>query len=370
MSELGKHVYAVILAGGSGTRFWPKSRQKSPKQLCAIGDATETMLEITLRRLDGLIPPERRLIVTHVDQIEATRAIAGERCAHFLAEPDARNTANALALAALELEALAANSDQPPVMISLHADHVIQKEQEFHQALKACVQTAELGYLTLMGIVPSYAETGYGYIEQGPPIDKAPGSFKVQSFREKPDLETAEAYVKDQGFFWNAGIFVWQNQTLLSELRDRLPKTMQALEGVLDQYQAAAKGFQTIPFEALTKTYTQVPKISIDNAVLELSSIVACLPADIGWQDVGSWDALAKCFDQDAQGNLFYGDVMAIDTEGTTVDTDDFLVATVGLRNMVVVCAKEAILVCPQERAQEVKKIVAQLKEKGRVEYL
>ena len=216
--SLPNHVYAVILAGGSSTRFWPKSRQKSPKQLCSIGSATQSMLEITLARLDGFIPPERRMIVTHKDQIEGTREIVGDRCKHFLAEPDARNTGNALALASLELEKIH-SGDQPAVMVSLHADHVIKKVDSFLSSIENAITVAETGRLTLLGIVPEGPETGYGYIERG---EDLPLGAKVASFREKPELAIAEEYVKSGKFYWNAGIFVWRTQDILKELEEFL----------------------------------------------------------------------------------------------------------------------------------------------------
>ncbi|MFW7379391.1 MAG: mannose-1-phosphate guanylyltransferase [Oligoflexus sp.] len=369
MRAFEDHVYAVILAGGSGTRFWPKSRQKTPKQLCAIGDAEDTMIEITLQRLNGLIPPSRRIIVTHIDQIDLTKQIVGDQCEHFLAEPEARNTANALALASLDIAARH-QGDKEPIMISLHADHVIQKESAFRQALAAAVTTAESGYLTLLGIVPGYPETGYGYIEQGEDLDSGIHSFKVASFREKPDRRMATEYVESGRFLWNAGIFIWKNDVLLHELSERLPNTMRDLKDLLTSNNAQDKGFNNIPFPALQETYHNLTKISIDHAILELSSNVACVSADIGWQDVGSWDALSKCFEQDEDGNLFYGDVIALDTENSTVDTDQFLVATVGLKDMIVVCAKKAILVCPKDRAQDVKEVVAFLKQSGREDFI
>lgn len=367
MKPFEDHVYAIILAGGSGTRFWPKSRQKTPKQLCAIGDAEDTMIEVTLQRLDGLIPPSRRIIVTHQDQIDLTRQIVGSACEHYIAEPDARNTANALAIAALELEAKH-QGERDPVMISLHADHVIQKEIAFRHALQAAVATAEKGYMTLLGIVPTYPETGYGYIEQGEGLSSDLASFKVASFREKPDRVKAEEYLATKQFFWNAGIFVWKNQVILRELTERLPNTIRDLRQLLENSDKTS--YEDIPKAQLAATYQQLTKISIDHAVLELSSNVACVSADIGWQDVGSWDALSKCFEQDEDGNLFYGDVIAIDTENTTIDTDHLLVATVGLNEMIVVCSKNAILVCPKDRAQEVKDVVAYLKENQRENFL
>ncbi len=365
MALMPDHVYVVILAGGSGTRFWPKSRHLSPKQLCSIGDGQQTMLETTLHRIDGFVPPERRMVVTHRDQVAGTRAVTGQQCPLVLAEPDAKNTANALALAAIEIKARYKGS-RPPIMISLHADHVIKKKDAFLQCLQEAVAVAEQGYLTLMGIVPDYPETGYGYIEKGSPL---PGhsilATTVQSFREKPELPLAREYLQTGRFLWNSGMFIWQVDVILRELAERLPVTVSKLQTLL--HDSGKSSFTEVPPDRLTAVYSELPKIAIDNAVLEVSRNVAVIQSDIGWQDVGSWNALTQCFTTDASGNYIQGDVMAIDTNGSTIDSDGPFVACIGLENMVVVAAKGAILVCPQDRAQDVKLIVERLKEQKRL---
>ncbi|MCX6131059.1 MAG: sugar phosphate nucleotidyltransferase [Proteobacteria bacterium] len=267
MKAIPSHVYAVVLAGGSGTRFWPKSRHLLPKQLCKIGSSETTMLEQTLTRLDGLVPPERRLVVTHSDQMATTRQIAGVHCQNFLAEPYAKNTAHALALAALEINRQADKSGPKPIMISLHADALIKNSEAFQTALIQMVQTADEGYLSLLGITPAYAETGYGYIEKGPALSAAPHSFRVSSFREKPDLATATAYLKTERFLWNSGIFAWRIDTILGELASWLPDSLKALESLLSRYPNS--GFNNIPQNELSRVYGMLPSIAIDNGVLE-----------------------------------------------------------------------------------------------------
>ena len=364
MTTLGDNVYAVILAGGSGTRFWPKSRQLSPKQLCAIGNAKETMLETTLKRLDGFIAPDRRLIVTHEQQIESTKQIAGAACPHYLAEPDARNTANALALAALDIETRHQGADTP-IMISLHADHVIENVDAFKQSVRNAIDSAKEGYLCLLGIVPDKPETGYGYIERGASLSET--AFKVSSFREKPELELAKSYLESCNFLWNAGIFVWSIPTIIAELDHAIPTAMNALRGLKPE---AGVGFRSCPSESLRSVYQGLPKISIDHAVLEVSKKVSVVDADIGWQDIGSWDALAKTFPTDQQNNISFGNTMLIDCEGVTADSDGDLVACLGLKDIVVVKAKGAVLVCPADKAQDVKKIVEALKADQNESYL
>ncbi len=364
-----EHIFAVILAGGSGTRFWPKSRLTSPKQLCKIGDSEATMLELTLQRLDDFIPPERRLIVTHRDQMEATRSIVGDRCQRILAEPEARNTASALALAAIDIESFY-QGNQPPIMISLHADHIIAKLDEFKSSLQRGIAAAEQGSICLLGILPAYPETGYGYIERGEGIDGLEGGYKVKSFREKPDLETAKSYLEKGGFYWNAGIFVWQNQVLLDELHHQLPVIVDSLRGLVRDSQNPKDGILGVSAKNLQTTYSHLPKISIDHAVLEISENVVTVEADIGWKDVGSWDALSECFPTDENGNLSYGESLALDCRNTTIDSDGAFVATIGLDEMVVVSAKGGVLVCPKSRAQDVKHIVEALKKQGRLDLL
>lgn len=359
ITEPDSNVFAVILAGGSGSRFWPKSRQKWPKQLCRLGGSQQSMIELTLSRLDGFIPPNRRLIVTHKDQAEATRRIVGDHCLTVLAEPESRNTANALALAALQISKMTNNKD--PIVISLHADHIIANVDEMKRSILAAIDVAKSGELCLLGVVPDHAETGYGYIEKGTAKGKF-GVFKVASFVEKPDLETAESYVTSKKYFWNAGLFVFPVKVLLSEIEARLPMTVRGLKNLLGQNQS----FDQVDSDALSKVYSELPKISIDHAVLEVSRKVSVVEANIGWQDVGSWDALAKCFKTDASGNFVQGDAMLLDSVGCTVDTDGPFTVLFGLKDMVVVHSGGAILVCPKNRSQDVKIIVDQLKDVGR----
>lgn len=359
-----KDVFAVILAGGSGTRFWPKSRHHLPKQLCAIGSTKKTMIETTLERLEGFVPAERRLIVTHRDQADATRRIVGRRCPRIIAEPEARNTAAALALAALEIRALAEPGIQP-IMISLHADHIVTDLGIFRQAILDAVDLARQGRLTLLGIIPRHPETGFGYIEQGSSLSTTRGreGFNVKSFREKPSRDVAAEFVRSGRFYWNAGLFIWRIDTFLAELALHLPVTTSRLELLIDKEKKVPSSIET---EVLAEAYAKLPKISIDHALLEKSRNVAVIPVDFGWQDVGSWSALAECFPSDEQGNLIFGDSLLIDTNRTTIDTDGPLVACLGVSDLVVVAAQGAVLVCAKERAQDVRQIVEELTKRGR----
>lgn len=367
-------VFGVVLAGGSGTRFWPKSRQKTPKQLCALGGQKKAMLQVTLDRFDGMIPPSRRMIITHTEQATATRKISGSKCRLVIPEPQARNTAPALAVAALAIKHASERLDleMDPILISMHADHVITDLSAFRQVIARAVGIAGNGYLTLLGVVPGWPETGYGYIERGQalhlyPFSESNSGYEVAGFREKPDLDTARKYVSSGRFLWNSGLFVFPVSTLLRELERSLPQDMKMLRGCLKK-RAAADG-NPFDMKKLARIYPRLTKISIDEAVLEKSDRIAVVDADFGWQDVGSWDALSRAFPvTDKAGNLVEGPAVLLDTSDTTIDTDGPLVAAIGLTGMVVVHHKGAILVCPKDRAQDVKKIVEKLQKGSRAE--
>lgn len=363
------NVYAVILAGGSGTRFWPKSRRRLPKQLCKIGNSEKTMLEITLDRLDGFIPPENRLIVTHVDQWELTSQLVGDRVARIVSEPEARQTAAALTFGTLAVNELHEQSvkdksftGEAPVMISLHADHVIRDVEGFRAALSEAVSVASSqDKLCLVGIKPTRPDTGFGYIEIGAPL-KDTQSYCVESFREKPDLRTAKEFLAKGTFLWNAGLFVWKTDVILDELRRFLPATYEVFEDIKSRHGSVLQASS----QDLSTHYRKLQKIAIDHAVLEVSDHVAVTQADIGWQDVGTWSALDEAFKADENGNLVFTDATLIDCRNTTVDGNGPYVAALGLHDLVVVAMNDAVLVAPKERSQEVKLFVESLKEEGR----
>lgn len=371
--ERKEDVYAVILAGGSGTRFWPKSRLKTPKQLCRIGSADETMLELTLKRLDGWIDPERRMIVTHEAQAAKTAEIVGHQVAKVLAEPDAKNTACALALAALEINQNHQGSGRP-IMVSLHADHLIEGLDNFKQALDDAIEVARTGQLTLLGVKPTHPETGFGYIEKGEELSVSAlsgqnAAVKVASFREKPELQLAKEYCASGRFMWNSGMFIWPTDLILAELAERLPVIVNSLEGYVKEHGSFISTTGTDNQE-LGAIYRKLPKIAIDNAVLEVSDKVSCLEVSFGWRDIGSWDALSEAFPTDKDGNLVYGDGVLVDCTDTTIDTDGPLVGAIGLKGYVIVSSGNGILVCPKSEAQKVKKIVETLKEREMKDYL
>jgi len=240
----------------------------------------------------------------------------------------------------------------------LHADAVIKDLDAFQTALNKSVALAETGSITLMGIIPTYAETGYGYIEQGKPIAGIDGAFEVQSFREKPDAKTAEEYFASKNFSWNSGIFTWKIATILQEFEKHMKPSYTAIK--------EAYGDDS----ALKEAYLKLPKISIDQGILEQCTGIKMVAADIGWQDVGSWDAMPRVFETDDKGNYSQGPHLLLDTKNSVIDTDGPYIAALGIEDMVVVASNGAILVCPKDRSQDIKKVVELIKSSGRNDLL
>jgi len=360
--------WAVILAGGNGTRFWPKSLERRPKQLAILGTNKKTMLEITLDRLDSIIPKERRIIVTNEAQMELTKKIAAESCHHFIPEPVGRNTAAALAIAALEIKYLT-NSDNDIVMLSFHADHIIKDCDLFLKSLEESVSVAKENYLTLIGIKPNTPDTGFGYIKAGSQINKENclNSYEVRHFFEKPKKEVAEAYLKEGSYFWNSGLFVWKNNVFLSEIENKLSDTFIKLTHFYEKNRNEKNCFSQKNFLELYKT---LENISVDHAIFEKSNKIAMTTTNMNWMDVGSWDALAKAFPRDKNGNVTSGDYFLFETKNCVIDAGDKFVATLGLENLIVVTVDNSILVCHKDKAQEVKRVVEFLKENDKTKFL
>ncbi len=347
-------LYAVILAGGSGTRFWPASREARPKQFLPVSGG-QAMIRETFARLDGLIPAENTLIVTAAHQAdlvyEALPEIPRE---NVICEPSARNTAAAIALAAHTLQQRAPQS----IQVVLAADHVIEPAEEFRRSLKAAASQAEQrNCLITFGIKPTFPATGYGYIE----ADGQVGSiqdipvFAVERFVEKPDATRAAEFVESKRFWWNSGMFVWSTESILQALEKHCSEIKKGLKRL-------RKGI------ALEKVYEDLPKLPIDVAVMERADNVRMMPIEYRWSDVGSWDALRDLSEPDRDGNwsaLADGaELITEDASGCIAYAEgEHLVALIGVKDLVVVHAGNATLVCPRERAQEVKRIAERLKE-------
>ncbi len=368
MKELATH--AVILAGGRGTRFWPRSRVRTPKQLLNIV-GEETMLQQTVARLKPLIPSGRIWTVTNMEQAAAVRnQVPTEARKRVLTEPTGRNTAVAIGLAAIHVRH-AASGDA--LMAVLPADHFIEQPQEFREIARAALDVArEPGRMVVLGIPPTGPETGYGYIERiGEAIStKGVTVFAVRRFTEKPELKLAQEYVASRNYLWNAGMFFWRVSTLLENLKSFLPKTHAALEKL-------AEFIGTRSYERkLRAIYPKLENISVDYAVLEPATRaegpprVFVIPAEVGWSDIGSWAAVYQLLAKKSGENVLAGQGHTLDAEGNLLWSPSKFVAAIGVRDLIVVETPDALLICPRDRAQDVGKIVKWLEEQHRKDLL
>jgi mannose-1-phosphate guanylyltransferase len=349
----------VIMAGGSGTRLWPLSREQYPKQFLALADA-HSMLQSTALRLEGL-PVMRPLIICNEDH----RFLVAEQLRqldmlgrNILLEPVGRNTAPAVALAALHATA----QGDDPILLVLAADHLIQNPCAFRDAVCAATPHAEAGKLVTFGIVPVTPETGYGYIHQGAAAGE--GAFGVQAFVEKPNRELAERYLASGDYLWNSGMFMFRASRFLAELEQHRPDILACCR------KAAAAPQTDLDFVRIdAEAFKACPEDSIDYAVMEKTDAAVVTPLDAGWSDVGAFGALWDVLPKDANGNVHRGDVLSHDSRNNLVFAENALVATVGLRDAVVVQTKDAVLVAARDRVQEVKRVVEQLKAAQRTEH-
>ncbi len=371
-----RSIFAVILAGGSGTRFWPLSRETYPKQMLSLM-GEESLLHQTIRRIEGFVPPENIWIVVTEEKARDIRfhlAPLGPMASkiRLILEPLGRNTAPAIGFAALHLARLCPES----IMIVMPADHAIPDKEKFLEALKLTLRGAQEGHLVTFGIKPNRPETGYGYIrvDQSAEINLK-GLLKVASFVEKPDLRTAQAYLSDGRYFWNSGIFVWKTSKILSEIEIHLPdlyNTLQEMDSLLYPSSfGSSKPFQPEQVSDLcAELYAKLESTSIDYGIMERSHHILMVPAHFQWSDLGSWSALDEMMEKDEDGNILKGNVIDLGSRESTVFAGERLVATIGLNQMVVVDTPDATLVSPKDRVQEVRKIVEALRQKGREEYL
>jgi len=359
-------MYAVIMAGGSGTRFWPLSREKMPKQLLKIG-GIDTLIQETVGRVLPLIPKENIFVVTNhglADDIDRqlSARFDGSWSANMIVEPEARNTAPALGLAALHLRRI--NPDA--IMVVLSADHSIRKTEEFLRLIKTAGAAAQMDYLVTLGIKPNRPETGFGYIKAGKQCEgqATAGVRTVEAFVEKPNLETAKEYLKQGSYYWNSGMFVWKTSTFLEEIKKLQPALYQGLMEIQESIGSEKES------AVVAQVFKKLESISIDYAIMEKTGRAAVIPADIEWSDVGSWSALDEVSDRDASGNIISGNVIDFGSRDSIVYAEKRLVATIGLNDIIVVDTPDATLVCSKEKAQEVKKVVEELKKRKSDEHL
>lgn len=354
-------IVPVILSGGSGTRLWPLSRSKYPKQFIRFFK-NGSLLGSTLRRVAGgdfaspiiICNDEHRFLVREELSAAAMDAEA------IILEPVARNTAPAVAVAAL-----AALKKSPDAVIAvMPSDHAVRDVQSFASILRSAADIAASGRLVLFGIVPTTPHTGYGYIRRGAQLSDAATSFAVDAFFEKPSRDVAEGYLKQGSYYWNSGIFVLHARTFIDELKRLSPQILDAAGAAFD---AATPDLEFLRLDQAN--FARCPGISIDYAVMEKTSRAVVLPIDIGWSDVGSWASLWEYAPRDAQNNAVDGDAILVDTEDCLIHSERSLVATIGVKGLVIVDTPDALLVADQSRAQDVSRIVSRLKELGRKEH-
>ncbi|MDO6528152.1 mannose-1-phosphate guanylyltransferase/mannose-6-phosphate isomerase [Motilimonas sp. 1_MG-2023] len=357
----------VIMAGGSGTRLWPLSRKLHPKQFLSLyGQAT--MLQATARRLVSIQHQPPLIICNEEHRFTVAEQMRQTDLSHsgILLEPEAKNTAPALALAAFQ--ALAQHPDEDPLLLVLAADHVVKDEQAFCNAVNVAMAAAQADHLVTFGIVPDHPEIGYGYIKRGKAVqfpDATGDIFQVAQFVEKPDLATAKEYVSTGHYSWNSGIFLFKASVFLAELKQHSPDIYHACQAATREFNP---DLDFIRIDAAA--FATSPEDSIDYAVMEKTSQAVVIPMDCGWSDVGGWSALWEVSDKDEQGNVFRGDVLDIDSHNSYVYAQDTLVASIGLKDIIVVKTKDAVLVADKSRVQEVKHLVEQLKAAQRSEVL
>ena len=365
---------AVLLAGGRGTRFWPRSRMRTPKQLLNI-TGRDTMLRETAERLAPLFPARNLWAVTNEEQVKEVRAqLSRVPASHILAEPVGRNTAAAIALAAFHL----AHEHGDALMAVLPADSYIADAPRYLKIVRAALELARTpGNLVVIGVPPTRPETGYGYIERGPAAGRASGepAFVVRRFTEKPALPLARRYVKSRAYIWNAGMFFWRVSTFLNCLKDFLPETYASLARL--SAEIGTRGFD----RQLSRTYPKLENISVDYAIMEPATRpsegaarngggVFVLPAEVGWSDIGSWAAVYELLAKKAGENVSAGSHFAHDAHGNYFWSPKKFIAAVGVHDLVVVETDDAILICPRSRAQDVGKIVKALEAEKRRELL
>jgi mannose-1-phosphate guanylyltransferase len=367
MTDILTHTYAVIMAGGGGTRLWPLSRRNKPKQMLPLLDEKRTLFQTTVERLTGLLAPDRVYVVTVAEQVAQLREQSPEIPAeNFIVEPAPRGTASVVGLAAVILK----ERDPEAVMAVLPADHYIRNRDLFHLLIRVAVDVAEKNYLVTLGITPTYAATGYGYIQRGETIPERViyPVYSVKKFKEKPKDVEAREMISAGDHSWNSGMFVWRADVILGEIGRQLPNLNQALGEIASASTSAGRE------QAIGRVWTGLENVTVDYGVMENADKVAVLPAGgLEWSDVGSWDSLFDVHITDKDGNIvFAGKHIAEDTHHSLIydNNGERLIVTIGVDDMIVVDTRDVLLVCHKDHAQKVRKVVDDLKKSERGNYL
>ncbi|BDI30516.1 mannose-1-phosphate guanylyltransferase [Capsulimonas corticalis] len=351
------NIAVVIPAGGGGTRLWPRSRQSTPKQFLDIV-SRRTMLQETADRVEALIDPAQLFVITNARHVGPVREQLPEvPPENIVGEPQGRDSAPAIGLMAALIERV---RGEDTVMVVLPADHVILRDKVFREIILEAAKAAEQGYLVTVGIHPTSPDTGFGYIQSAAPISDGSEALTVAQFREKPKREIAEEYLAQGGFYWNAGMFIATVKTLRALFQAHLPQSEAG-------FVAAAEALRAGDAEAFAEHFSTLEKISFDYAIAEKADKVAVVPADIGWNDVGSWTRLAEVLSHEkhVSENVVIGDHIGVDTTGSLIYSPHRLIATIGLEDIIVIDTPDATLICPKSRSEDVKQIVETLKARG-----
>lgn len=363
---MNSHYYAVIMAGGGGTRLWPLSRQSRPKQMLRLG-GDRTLFQMAIDRLDGIFPPERILVVTIAEQSVLLQAQCPQiPQENFLLEPLPRGTASVVGLAAVAIQ----QRDADATMAVLTADHFIENVPYFHQLILAAYDLAQDGYLVTLGIKPTFPATGYGYIQRGEPLGQYGNfqAYRVVKFKEKPDEETAKQFVQNGDHDWNSGMFAWRIDRIIQEFQKWMPELAGGLAKIGRSWSMDERS------DVIQSVWPAIKPQTIDYGIMERASRVAVLPANqLAWNDVGSWDSLFDVLKPDENGNINLGaKYLGLDSKSTLVCTDqsDRLIVTIGMHDLIIVDTGDAILICPRDEAQKVRQLVNYLKEHGLSDYL
>lgn len=366
MSSL-EHTYAVILAGGGGTRLWPKSRNQTPKQFLRLS-GKRSMVQLSAARLSNFIGWDKIIVVTNkIYYEEVKNQLPDVPATNIICEPERRDTALAMLVGSLRAKSL----DSDAVVVNAASDHVVVNEKEFTKVMKAAVWAARSGeHLVTVGITPTFPSTAFGYIRIGDDIDKINGLpvFQVQSFTEKPGQATARAFISTGKYFWNANMYVWHTDALIKAFEQHASATYNLAKDLINKKSAAFH-------QALPAIYKKAESISIDYAISEKSDNLVLIPGDFGWSDVGNWDVVYSLGKKDLAGNVIISDedqakALTINSSNNLIHTGKRLVAVVGIDDMIVVDTDEIVMVLPKSRSQDVKKIVERLAEEGKSEYL